>query len=201
MRKAILMLILGLLSSMLCLPGAHGQARNQKSRMPVYQDHDGYEVLSVLLNRLSVAWKNETIRIGPQTSSGKGVAGIKAQCVGIPAEFQAASQDFDKKAQTRFLLRRGFSLRKKYELGYASPRIAADQPRSKEEDRKRIRSGTYYLAAVGFDEKRTRAVAFVEYICGSLCGDSLFYYLRKSEKGWEEDREVPRKIQSCGQIY
>jgi len=86
-------------------------------------------------------------------------------------------------------------------LRRASSIMGPEQPRNKEEIRKRIRSGTYYVAAVGFDDKRTRAIAFVEYICGNLCGNSLFYFLRKSDKGWEETPEVQREVQRCGRIY
>jgi hypothetical protein len=201
MKRTAMALVVGFFGSLFCLASTHAQPKHLKNKLATYDDHDGYEVLSVLLNAQSDKWKNETITIGPRTALGRAVAEIKAECSGIPAEFQAASEDFDRKVQTRLLLRKGFSLRKNYELGYASSAIAAEQPRNKEEIRKRIRSGTYYVAAVGFDDKRTRAIAFVEYICGSLCGNSLFYYLRKSEKGWEEAREVQREVQTCGRIY
>jgi hypothetical protein len=169
--------------------------------MAVYEDREGYEVLSVLLNRLSVARKNDTIRIDPRTAEGKRVAEMKAQCLGNPEEFRGASEDFDEKVKTRLILRRGFSLTKQYELARVSRMADPSQLETREEARKRYHSGTYYVAAVGFDDKRTRAVAFVEYICGNLCGDSIFYYLRKSERGWEEAREVNRQVQSCGRIY
>ncbi len=201
MKRTAMALVVGLFGSLFCLASAHGQTKHLKNKLATYDDRDGYEVLSVLLNAQSDKWKNETITIDPRTPLGRAVAEIKAECSGIPAEFQAASEDFDRKVQTRLLLRKGFSLRKNYELGYASSTIAAEQPRNKEEIRKRIRSGTYHVAAVGFDDKRTRAIAFVEYVCGNLCGNSLFYYLRKSEKGWEEAREVQREVLRCGRIY
>jgi hypothetical protein len=169
--------------------------------MVVYDDRDGYEVLSVLLNRLSVVRKNDTIRIDPRTAAGESVAEIKAQCSGIPVEFHGASEDFDKKLNTRQIRRRRFSLKKSYELGHASAMADLNQPETREQARKRIRSGTYYVAAVGFDDKRTHAIAFVEYICGNLCGDSIFYYLRKTENGWQEAPEVQREVRACGRIY
>jgi len=200
MKPATMMLVAGLFCSLMCVD-THAQTKNEKNRMAIYDDRDGYEVLSVLLNARSDVWKNETITIDPRTALGREVAEIKAECSGIPAEFQAASQDFDKKLQTRLLLRRGFTLRKNYELRHAGSIMGPEQPRNEEEIRKRIRSGTYYVAAVGFDDKRTRAIAFVEYICGNLCGNSLFYFLRKSDKGWEEAPEVQREVQRCGRIY
>ena len=206
MRPRIEILAVGLLCSLLVLPGPHAQTKHQKTQPPLYEDRDGYEVLSVLLNTGIDIWKNETVRIHPLTPSGKYLAEIKAQCSVIPAEFQTASEDFDKQIRTRFLLRQRFSLKKTYQLAApvaASPPTDEDKALSKAEFgrliRERIRSGTYYVAAVGFDDKRTRAVAFVEYICGNLCGDSMFYFLRKSEKGWEEARDV--KVTDCGRIY
>ena len=201
MKRAAIALTLGLVGSLLCNAGTQGQTKNQKKQMPIYEDHDGYEVLSVLLNRLSVVQKNETVKIGPRTVPPRDVAEIKARCSGIPPEFQSASEDFEKVVQTRFRLRKMFALKKNYELAYPSAMADMGHLETKEEAHKRIRSGTYYVAAVGFDEKRTRAIAFVQYICGNLCGNSLFYYLRKSEKGWKEAPEVPPKVQSCGEIY
>ncbi len=201
MKQALMVLAIGLLGSVLCVTGTHGQAKRHKEQMPIYDDGDGYKVLSVVLNARSEKWKNETIKIDSRTAPPRSVVEIKAQCSGIPPEFQSASEDFDKKVKTRLLLRKRFTLRKKYELVFTSATAGINQPENKEEARKRIRSGTYYVTAVGFDEKRTRAIAFVEYICGSLCGNSLFYYLRESADGWEEAQDVPPKVQSCGQIY
>jgi len=190
-----------LLCSLFPASSTHAQTKSQKNQMAVYDDRDGYEVLSVLLNRLSEVRKNDIIRIAPLTSAGEYVAEIKAHCAGIPEEFHAASGDFDGKAKTRLRLTRGFSLTKNYELARGRAVNELVQAETREEAQKRIRSGTYHVAAVGFDDKRTRAIAFVEYICGSLCGASIFYYLRKTEKGWEEAPEVGPKVQSCGRIY
>jgi hypothetical protein len=201
MNRRMMGLAVLLMSSLPFAPNGHGQTKNQRGQMPIYDDRDGYDVLSVLLNALSVVRKNDTIRIDPRTAPEKYVAEMKVQCSGIPSEFQGASENFDKKVKTRLILKRGFSLTKNYELAYASAMTDASHPETREEARKRIRSGIYHVAAVGFDDTRTRAVAFVEYICGNRCGDSIFYFLRKSEKGWEEAREVQREVQSCGGIY
>jgi hypothetical protein len=197
MKRAPVALTVGLIGSLLFVVGAHGQTKIKKDPLPFYEDRDGYEVLSVLLN----ARAEKLIRIAPRTASPSHVAAIKAQCAGIPPEFQGASEDFDKKAQTRFLLRRDFTLKNSYELASASAGTGADHLETKEGARGRIPFGTYYVAAVGFDEKRSRAMAFVEYICGNLCGSSLFHYLRKSAKGWEEASDVLPKVQGCGRIY
>ena len=189
MKRVRLAISLALLS-----PSLLAQPKAQNSRLPAYEDTEGYAVRSAILNRLVVARRNETTRIGRRSPLAKYVSPIKMQCSGVPEEFQSAWQDFDHQ------LRR-FSLSKSYELSYSPHLAASEKAETREEARKRIRSGTYYVAPVGFDERRSRAVAFVEYICGSLCGDSIFYFLRKSGKGWEEATEVQRQLQSCGRIY
>lgn len=201
MNPGMMALAILLMSSFPMAPNGRGQTKKQAGPAPVHDERDGYDVLSVLLNALSAVYKNDTIRIDPRTAPEKYVAEMKVQCSGIPSEFQGASEDFDKKVKTRLILKRGFSLTKNYELAYASAMVGASQPETREEARKRIRSGIYHVEAVGFDDTRTRAVAFVEYICGTRCGESIFYFLRKSEKGWEVAREVQREVQSCGGIY
>jgi hypothetical protein len=43
--------------------------------------------------------------------------GVRFQCSGrIPAEFESAAHDLDKKAKRKFLLQQGFSIQKKYRL-------------------------------------------------------------------------------------
>lgn len=180
-----------------CVPS---QTKDHNSQQ-TYQDPEGYEVLSLLLNRLSDVWKNNSIRIDPRAARGKTVAEIKAQCSGVPDEFRSAWNDFDRSLEPRLVWQKNFALTKPYELAGAGPAPFPGEPEPKEQAHKRIRSGTYYLAPVGFNEDRTRAVAFVEYLCGGLCGDSIFYFLRKSEKGWTEVPEVQRQVQTCGRIY
>ncbi len=176
MKRVRLAISLALLSPSLLV-----QPKAQNSRLPAYEDTEGYAVRSAILNRLVVARRNETTRIGRRSPLAKYVSPIKTQCSGVPEEFQSAWQDFDHQLSTRFMFQRRFSLSKSYELSY-SPHLAASE-KAETRGEARIRSGAYYVAPVGFDERRTRAVAFVEYICGSLCGDSIFYFLRKSAKG------------------
>jgi len=201
MKPPNILVALAFVSSVFLVPTALAQAKKQKSPLPAYDDPDGYAVLSALLNTLSVDWKNETVRIGPRTSPESNVAEIKSQCSGIPEEFQGAWVDFDTKQKSRYALQRKFSLTKTYELGYATKPTGPPHRETREETRKRISSGIYYVAPVGFDAKRTRAVAFVEYICGSPCGDSMFYFLWKSGKGWQEALDIRKQVQSCGRIY
>lgn len=200
MKSAFAIFVIAAVCFSAAAPRARSQTRSQDSQR-TYNDPEGYEVLSVLLNRLSDARKNDSIRIDPRGAPETLVAEIKAQCSAVPDEFRSAWTDFDKKIEPRIAWRKNFRLTKPYELEYAEPIPPTGKPESKEEVHKRIRSGTYYLAPVGFNENRTRAVAFVEYLCGSLCGDSIFYFLRKSERGWTEAPEVQRQVQTCGRIY
>jgi hypothetical protein len=163
------------------------QTKSQNHQTPLYEDHRGYEVLSLLLNKESEVWKNDEITINSRTAYGRDVASVKNECSNISSEFRGASADFDGRSKTKLLLRTDFSLKKPYKLVFARHTAAVN----------RYHSGTYYLAPVGFDERRTRAIAFVEYICGRLCGSSILHFFRKTEKGWEEAQDV----RACGRIY
>ena len=70
---------------------------------------------------------------------------MRSQCSSsFPPEFQGALEDFDKKTKTNFLLQQKLSIHKKYSL--VDDRISTHFPR------------TYSMSAVGFDEKKTRAM-------------------------------------------
>jgi hypothetical protein len=91
------------------------QIRPNKNQVLPYDDIDGYQVLSTVIDARANEVKSESVPIFHQTVSGEAVRGVRFQCAGrIPAEFQGAAEDFDKKAKTRFLLMERFSLQKKY---------------------------------------------------------------------------------------
>ncbi len=196
MKGRIVPLTFLTLYSFLLVPTEHRQIKVQRGQPPLYEDRDGYEVLSLVLDDLSDQWKDKSLAICPLTTSAKDA--FKAECPKIPEEFQGASEDFDSKVG-KARLKNEFSLKKNYRL--VAPLHASsttkEQADSKVKNQARAPYGTYYVAAVGFDAKRTHAVAFVEYFCGNLCGNSTFYFLRKSGSGWLEAKEVPK----CGRIY
>src|ERR1700675_2364518 len=91
------------------------QTGANKNRLLRYDDIDGYQVLSTVIDARANEVKGESVSIFHQTVSGDAVRGVRSQCAGsIPAEFQGAAEDFDKKAKTRLLLMERFSPQKEY---------------------------------------------------------------------------------------
>jgi hypothetical protein len=45
--------------------------------------------------------------------------------------------------------------------------------------------GIVSLSAVGFNERKDRALVYVSFVCGILCGGAHFYTLEKRDKGWQ----------------
>jgi hypothetical protein len=166
---------------------SNAQTRDNKNQHLTYDDADGYQVLSGIIDARANKLKSESVSIFHQTVSGESVRDVRTQCAGgIPAEFQGAAEDFDKKATTRFLLTERFSLEKKYRfvVGPTSNSL-----------------GVFSVSAVGFDKTKTRAIVLVEYLVhptnSIVGGDTTFYLLRKTEEGWKEATEIPK----CGRVY
>jgi len=125
-----------------------------------------------------------------QALSEEAFSGVRFQCSGsIPAEFQSASGDFDRKAKTKFLLRREFSVQKKYRFvahSRTTPVNAGNQSQTASA------SATFSVSAVGFDETKAHAIALVRYIVpngGTIGGNSTFHLSRRADPGWQEAAE------------
>jgi hypothetical protein len=186
--KRLIALALRLSALSLLLTVAVAQTSSTKNRLPLYDDADGYEVLTSIIDSRTNQRKTEAVSIFQNTISGESLHDLKTECpYRVPAEFQEAADDFDRKAKTRFRLKEGFSLQKKYRF------VAAPTSNS---------LGVFSVSAVGFNETKTRAVVVVEYLVRPanslvLGGDTTFYLLRKTAAGWKEATVVPK----CGRIY
>ena len=170
----------------------------RKPSSPPYEDADGYLVLSAIIDPMANKSKSESVSIVYQTISEEALKGIRFQCSGsFPSEFWKATEDFDRKAKTKFVLQRAFELKKKYVL-FASSR--ASFANAGNQTQAESAAGVFSVSAVGFDETKTHAIALVRHIVhigGTAGGDSSFYLLRKTEYGWHEATEIPK----CGRIY
>jgi hypothetical protein len=171
------------------------QTSPNRNQLLPYDDADGYQVLSSIIDASTNKLKSDSMSILHQTLSEEAFRGVRFQCSGsIPAEFQSAAEDLDKKAKTKFLLRREFSIQKTYRLVAPSPKIPGNQPQTASA------SATFSVSAVGFDETKAHAIALVRYIVhngGTIGGSSIFHLLRKTSQGWQEATE----ISTCGRIY
>jgi hypothetical protein len=69
-----------------------------------YDDGDGYQVLSSMIDARANKSKSELVSIFQRTAPAESLSAIRSQCSSsFPREFQVALEDFDKKTKTNFL--------------------------------------------------------------------------------------------------
>ncbi len=185
-----------LLASLLfCGCSARGRVQSHiPANTGVYDDSEGYAVLSVLLGGASLETHAAVIRISITThvESTSGVNSLE-DCMKIPEEFREAANDYERRAKTALLLRKKFSLKTPYDL-VGETRITGsglkNPPATEKDISEEISGGTFYLSPVGFDANHTHAIAYKNYLCGNLCGWGAFHLLVKNGDRWEEAKDV-----------
>ena len=171
-KRATLTLILALVFLSVSPGGIGGSPKN---KLEAYTDSEGYAVLSQLLDSDAKGWKNTVIRLDGLTVSRTEMAHESLRrCTELAGEFQAAAKDFEGKTQQRFALRKMFTTKIHYTL-LKEKKALPDG----------ISGGVYYVSPVGFDQDKTHGIAFVDYVCGGLCGAGSFNLLVKGAGGWE----------------
>jgi len=141
-----------------------------------YDDTDGYQVLSSIIEARTGKSKSRSVSIFYQTVSEDSFREVRAQCTSsFPKEFRSALENFDKKAKTKLLLQEEFSIQKEYR--FVETMVG-------------VQTGIHSVSAVGFDENKTHAIVLVQYLvrpAGSMVvgGDTIFYLLRKTDTGWQ----------------
>jgi hypothetical protein len=163
-----------------------------EDKLPFYEDPLGYDLLSIILEKETKEFPDKLIRIYRFTDS-KMVAWLEHRPV--PKEFRSAAEDLERRAKVRLRFHEHrFWLSHTYKLvdydGPGEPVVyipLADgtlPPPSEPDLDDKISSGVLSVPAVGFDETKTRAIAYVEFVCGMLCGGGRYYLLKKQEAGW-----------------
>jgi len=174
---------------------AQDTAGGRKSRAASYADREGYAVLSQLLAEWSKANGDRPLNIYRLTIRPRD----PGQCTKFPDDFLDAAADFKKKSDVEFALENRFLPGFKYKLVKDEPESSLD--RTPVANRKSKGTGVptsiYYISAVGFDKRKTRAIAYVKFFCGELCGQDNFYFLLKGKNGWEQASGVA----GCGRIF
>ena len=132
-----------------------------RERLPVYDDSDGYQVMSVAVMNEAGSLGARQIVIYSRTVE-------QPDCRNVPEEFQAAARDLKAKSKVVAKLRRKFSLKVTYHL---SQDWGAD---------------AFSISPVGFDPSRTHAVVTVFRGCGALCGSGGTYLVRKIGGTWKK---------------
>ena len=182
-------------SLILCGCGAHERVQNHiPANAGVYEDSEGYAVLSMLLDNASQGTRSSLIRINMVTHV-ESVSGAHSleDCMKVPDEFREAANDYERRAGRALVLRKKFTLRMAYDLAGES-RITGtgvrQPPATGTDNSQKTSSGTFYLSPVGFDGNHTHAIAYENYLCGNLCGWGAYHLLVKNAGRWEEAKDV-----------
>jgi hypothetical protein len=182
-------------SLILCGCSVHERIQNHiPANASVYDDSEGYAVLSMLLGDASQETHSAAIRINMVThmESATGVHSLE-DCMKVPEEFREAANDYERRAKIALLLRKKFSIKAPYDLVGESRTTGSglrNPPATGKDTSERISSGTFYLSPVGFDANHTHAIAYKNYLCGNLCGWGAFHLLVKNGDSWEEAKDV-----------
>lgn len=179
---------------------AAGSNSGQTDKLKMYDDADGYAVLSKLLEPQGVGSETTVVDIVSPTVSAKEMWHRLGDCVQVPDEFQAAAKDFDGKATTRLELEDRFQLGVKHEIVKPRPITPSDYAKLRATGRTNFpqaSNGWYYVAAVGFDADKTHAIAYVNFLCGTNCCGGTFHLLKKGARGWEEVKNIVKCTWMC----
>ena|SRR5215831_14191174 len=183
-------------SLIVCGCGAHQRVQNHiPANAGVYDDAEGYAVLSMLVGSASQETHAAQIRINMVTHV-ESVSGAHSleDCMKVPEDFREAANDYEQRAKTALVLRKKFTLRTPYDLA-GETRITGSGMRNpaptEKEISEKIASGTFYLSPVGFDASHTHAIAYENYLCGNLCGWGAYHLLVKNAGRWEEAKDIP----------
>ena len=172
----------------------HGVQNHIPANAGVYEDAEGYAVLSLLLSGATEETHAPAIRINLAThvESVNGTHSLE-DCMKVPEDFREAANDYERRAASPYVLKKRFSLKAPYDLvgetrivGIARRPVSATDTDSSQ----KISSGAFYLSPVGFDGSRSHAIAYTNYLCGNLCGWGGFHLLVKNAGRWEEAHDV-----------
>lgn len=175
--------------------GAHTRVQNHiPANAGVYEDAEGYAVLSMLLRGATQDTHGGILRINMLThvESVNGTHSLE-DCMKIPDEFREAANDYERRAATALVLKKKFTMKTPYDLA-GETRIVGTKAKPSSgtgtNTAVRMSSGVFYLSPVGFDANHTHAIAYENYICGNLCGWGGFHLLVKNAGRWEEAKDV-----------
>lgn len=182
-------------SLILCGCGTHNRVQNHiPANAGVYDDAEGYAVLSMLLSDATQKTQGGILRINMLTHV-ESVSGTHSleDCMKIPEEFREAANDYERRAGTALVLRKKFTMRMPYDLA-GETRITGtgvrQPPATGTDNSQKTSTGTFYLSPVGFDASRTHAITYENYLCGNLCGWGAYHLLVRNAGRWEEAKDV-----------
>ena len=182
-------------SLLLCGCSAHERIQNHiPANASVYDDSEGYAVLSMLLGGAGQETHAASIRINMVTHV-ESVSGAHSleDCLKVPEEFREAANDYERRAKTALVLKKKFAMRTPYDLVGETRIVGSARKPAFTTDKdiaEKIANGAFYLSPVGFDANHTHAIAYENYLCGNLCGWGGYHLLVKNAGRWEEAKDV-----------
>jgi hypothetical protein len=187
-RASLIMHILavGVATVVLCSPAVRAQGGQLK---PV----DDPEAYSVYAGLLQTGWNVRFARV--KTLVFQQETGTRWECVpsGKPleAEWKPVMESFRKENAGIRLLQTGFSLGIPYVVVptadlQASIHGVPTSPWSGFYERYPDSGGFIVASAVGFDALKQRAIFYMGYSCGPLCGGGSYHFLEKVDGAWRE---------------
>jgi hypothetical protein len=169
-----------------CVP----QTSTVTAKLPTYSDPEGYAVLSHLIDKV-VPSKTSEIDISVVTSRGEYL--VTEGCLKVPDEFRSAANDFQEKNKSALRLTDGFSLKAKYTLKDKPDVVVPSRsaPDEQQLEEKFVQRTFFTVSAVGFDEGKTHAIAYLSTYCGVMCAGGGYHLLVRNKDGWKEIQDSP----------
>src|SRR5215813_7637139 len=159
----------------------------KETQTEVYTDDDAYQVYAALLR----SQKQSFFVIDSQL---RGWPDTKAKDLGIKGDrrfrqvWAAVMDDYANQNRKDRILVRHIPIDTTYELLAGSKILKPETGNPGWEGfYERYPAGGFYsFSAVGFNQQRTRAIVWMYYACGELCGTGTYHFLEKSGGIWRE---------------
>jgi len=174
--------ILPLISSLLLYQSGAVSADNQPKP---YEGAEAYEVYSAILPT-ERPWRVDNAKSLVIQSETKGYEMCLRPDEQSEKIIGSAISEYVKLNEKNWLLKRGLSIEKPYELiSYDELSSALKQGWWEDFYKRYPNSGGWIeLSAVGFNADKTVAVVYMGHYCGGLCGGGGFHVLRKKAGKW-----------------
>lgn len=182
---------------LVCLVMLNGSGAGVRSQIPEekkeghaepYTDADAYQIYAALL-------RNEKRSLFVIDSQIHGWPDTKANDLGIKGDrkfmraWAAAMEDYANQNRDDKIIVRHIPIDTTYELLYGPKILKPDTRNAGWEgfyERYPSAGGFYSFSAIGFNHRRTRAIVWMSYACGELCGTGTYHFFEKTSDTWRE---------------
>jgi hypothetical protein len=170
------------------LPASQDPDEKKAALAESYTDADAYRIYAIMLE----GEKHSSFVIQAETDSWEKVTPDNLDIKGNSKFMKlwgAALRDFAAKDRTAKILGKNIPLTAAYEIVPQSAITSLfkhEQGWTTFAERYPLVNGYYTFSPVGFNPQRTRALVWMTYACGGLCGYARYHFLEKSRGRWRE---------------